>query len=348
MKKKKALYVNAKVTLPHLRQDSFFILSALTQGNIVFSRKCKIIIDLKAWSDSRGDSLESCDWWKGGWKKKKKNFPNSTLTFNHLINRMTQISFPEQISGYIVVPVALNSEKKSPVYHVIYLKKHEIKDEGFENPEAGRVAYAVNLPVTTSIDHVKSFCQDLAGVIVEDFRPEAGNRAQIVLVDKVSCTRLLSKAKQIHKLDKEPLVWSGSDSTATGYKKYIAKGAQKFTDPETLLNSVNEFMKVYNDAEERERRSRRSKSGLVDEDGFTLVTSSARGSKASIAAQVAATQEQLKHEAEKRSKKKEMVDFYRFQIREKKKRATNDLLKKFNDDKAKILELRGKNRFKPY
>ncbi|VVT43503.1 uncharacterized protein SAPINGB_P000015 [Magnusiomyces paraingens] len=259
---------------------------------------------------------------------------------------MRQISFPEQINGYTVTPVSLSKEKKNPVYHVIYLKKHDMKSlVDNEHSEEGRVVYAVNLPISSSIDQIKSFCQDVAGVIVEDYRPETGNRAQIVFVDKASCSRFLSKAKQLYKLDKDVYIWPNDDS---GYKKYISKGFEKFTDPVTLMKSVNEFMNAYNEAEEREKRSRRSKSGLVDEDGFTLVVSNARGSKASIAAQTSATQAKLKLEADKRNKKSQMVDFYRFQIREQKKKATNDLLKKFNEDREKITEMRQKNRFKPY
>lgn len=259
--------------------------------------------------------------------------------------------FPEQVGGFTVVPVALNNDKKSPVYHVIYLKKHDVPRHSEEDPDidiSERTVYAVNIPSSATFDNIKSMCRDIADVIVEDFRPEVGNRAQIILIDKASCNRLLSKAKSLHKLEKKPITWIGVKSAPTGYQKYVDHALKMFPDPDNLLIEVNKFMKAYNENEQREKLSRRSKQGLVDEDGFILVTSDARGSKASIAAQAAETQERLKKELEKKSKKREMPDFYRFQIREKKKKATNDLLKKFNDDKAKILEMREKNRFRPY
>lgn len=263
---------------------------------------------------------------------------------------MKPYTFPEQVGGFTVVPVALNDDKKSPIYHVIYLKKNEARqrDEDDDMDTAERTIYAVNLPVSTTLEHIKALCQDISGAIVEAFIPEAGNRGQIILVDKASCVRLISKAKKLHKLEKEPLQWP-QIASSSGYQKYLEQGLDMFPDPQDLIDEVNNFMKAYNEAEERERMSRKSKEGYVDEDGFTLVTGDSRGgSKASIAARAAETQERLKKELEKRNKKREMPDFYRFQIREKKKRATNDLLKKFNEDKAKIMEMREKNKFKPY
>lgn len=264
---------------------------------------------------------------------------------------MKKLSLPDQMNGYLVIPIALNQDKKSPVYHILYIKKHEAKNTLKDSPEvdnSGRIIYAVNLPISTTISNIKELFQDIAGVIVEDFRPEIGNRGQIILVDKASCTRLLSKAKQLYKLETDPICWHDDNTKPFGYQKYITYGENQFPQHEILMKEVNNFMAVYNDAEEREKQTRRSRVGLVDEDGFTLVVNHTKGSKGSIAAQENATQQKLKDEMNKRNKKKQMSDFYRFQIREQKKKATNDILKNYNDDKAKILELREKRRFKPY
>lgn len=257
-------------------------------------------------------------------------------------------TFPEQVSGYTVVPVLLANDT-NPVYHVIYMKKHQVRNQDDPDMElAERTVYAANLPISTTLKHIKSVCQEISGGIVEAFIAEEGNRGQIIFVDKASCLRFISKAKAVHRLEKE-VKWESEDDESFGYQKYIEYGYKMFPDAQELMTEVNNFMAAYNEAEERERMSRKSKQGYVDEDGFILVTGDSKGgSKASIAARAAETQEKLKKELEKRNKKREMPDFYRFQIREKKKRATNNLLKKFNDDKAKIKEMREKNRFRPY
>ena len=149
--------------------------------------------------------------------------------------------FPDQVNGYIVVPVIISSQTKttstdSPVYHTLYLKKHEVRrtknqqadneagsdDEDAEEQDlAQRTVFVVNLPAITTFDHIKTLCQDAAGVIAEDFKFDVGgNTGRIVLVDKASAARLISKAKHFHKLDKkrEPLVWNSKNSNSYGLK----------------------------------------------------------------------------------------------------------------------------------
>lgn len=275
---------------------------------------------------------------------------------------MKSKTFIDQINGFTVVPVILNDDKTSPVYHVLYMKKHQTRKNKNDNEDddndfmdfSERTVYVVNLPVITTFEQIKSLFQDMAGVIVEHYFPEPGSKGQVVLVDKASCNRLLSKAKQAHKLEKN-LMWSKVPENEVlkyyGYSKYLRMADSQIPDPEELLQSVNNFLQAYNDNEEQQKRQRLSKNGFVDEDGFTLVVAPPKPglmTAAHIAEREAAKQEMYKKEAEKKRKKMENVDFYRFQVRERKKKATNDLLRKFNEDKQKIAEMRQKNRFRPY
>ncbi|KAJ3280214.1 Ribosomal RNA-processing protein 7 A, partial [Borealophlyctis nickersoniae] len=88
---------------------------------------------------------------------------------------------------------------------------------------------------------------------------------------------------------------------------------------------------------------------VPDEDGFVLVTR-ARGRRntnadASGATVTAARPEEVK---KLKPKKKELVDFYRFQMRESKRNQLADLRRKFEEDKKKIAALKANRRFKPY
>lgn len=70
-----------------------------------------------------------------------------------------------------------------------------------------------------------------------------------------------------------------------------------------------------------------------DEDGFITVTRGGRSGPA--------RQEEAQEKAEKqREKQKGLEDFYRFQTREKRKAKAGELVRKFQDDRHKLKEMR--------
>lgn len=134
------------------------------------------------------------------------------------------------------------------------------------------------------------------------------------------------------------------------FLEYITKSLQKFPDHDDLQRRVDLYMANFNKAEARELSEVRSLAGQVDADGFTMVVSSKRKSRADMATPTTMTQEELLQTVAKNNKKrpKEKKDFYRFQIREQKKQEMNSLLKRFKEDQEKVKELREKKRFRPY
>ncbi|GME97750.1 unnamed protein product [[Candida] boidinii] len=87
---------------------------------------------------------------------------------------------------------------------------------------------------------------------------------------------------------------------------------------------------------------------ITDEDGFTMVVGSHRKTKTGIMGSLKKTNEIEKEKAVKKMKRKEKQDFYRFQIREKKKQEMNHLLAKFKEDQERVKEMKEKRRFRPY
>lgn len=135
-------------------------------------------------------------------------------------------AFPDQISGFTVVPVVISPAGEDTVYHTIYMKKHEVRhnrkaaaadDDDDEEDENERTVFAVNLPAITTFEHIKNLCQSIAGVLVEDFKVDIGNTGKIILVDRTSAQRLVAKAKQMHKLEK-PVSWTSNTSGSYGLK----------------------------------------------------------------------------------------------------------------------------------
>lgn len=99
-------------------------------------------------------------------------------------------------------------------------------------------------------------------------------------------------------------------------------------------------------AEATKSRNLARQRAIPDEDGFVTVTRGGRAGPARNEETQAKMEELRQKEEDKRS---EMGDFYRFQVREKKKQAAGELVKRFQDERRRMDEMRQQkgNKFKP-
>ncbi|SPO25917.1 related to RRP7 - essential protein involved in rRNA processing and ribosome biogenesis [Ustilago trichophora] len=93
---------------------------------------------------------------------------------------------------------------------------------------------------------------------------------------------------------------------------------------------------------------------LLDQDGFIIVqrstTSNNKYGRVGAAADSGGSVGIAKHGFQENQRKKStaLQDFYRFQLREKKREQLADLRAKFEADKAKVAQMKASRRFKPY
>lgn len=89
---------------------------------------------------------------------------------------------------------------------------------------------------------------------------------------------------------------------------------------------------------------------LLDEDGFIIVQRSGKYGRAGAAADAGGSVGVAKHDFKPNTKNKAegLEDFYRFQMRERKRQQLADLRAKFEADKQKVASLKAGRRFKPY
>lgn len=146
--------------------------------------------------------------------------------------------------------------------------------------------------------------------------------------------------KEMKKIKKGSLVWHGNSKD---YSKIdIINTAELERE---ISKKISSFEKMEKDVEEEVQGMRE----IVDEDGFTLVVGSQRKTKNSILGSIQKKEDLEKNkEIMKKEKKKEKQDFYRFQIRERKKQEINQLLNKFKQDQQRVNEMREKRKFRPY
>ncbi|WEW59862.1 hypothetical protein PRK78_005343 [Emydomyces testavorans] len=162
-----------------------------------------------------------------------------------------------------------------------------------------------------------------------------GAHAVVVFVDKPSMEASLKAAKKAAKSGSK-IVWGqGIEEKLPplGLRRYENHIRLKYPPKEDLLHAVNEYMIAYDRLEQARAREAAAGAQVPDEDGFVTVVKGPKNNPD--------REQELKALAEKQKEKSEgLKDFYRFQMREKRKEKQNELLKKFEEDKKKVEEMK--------
>ncbi|CEP64304.1 Rrp7p LALA0_S11e01090g [Lachancea lanzarotensis] len=264
----------------------------------------------------------------------------------------------------------------SALAHYMFMKKHQTKNENEQN-----CIFVVNLPLLTNLENLKKGISqilrqygavahvsqllhndefglhdvDLSSLTsslmstgdAEEKRYTPRNTALLQFIDSASLENAWSALRKYsqEREDSKLVSWafeSPSLETFTNFYKPI--------DTEYLKEDVYSHMALF---EQREQQAQEeAQSSIVDEDGFTLVVGKNTKSLNSIRKKIFNKNPLLKHEKIVKPPsmvdKKTKQDFYRFQIRERKKQEISELLKKFKQDQEKVKEMKSRRRFNPY
>lgn len=283
-------------------------------------------------------------------------------------------------NGFLVIPFKLPTNDKLNLFentnHYMFVKKHQSKNENEK-----QCLFLVNLPLLTNLESLKyvfsSVCQqydtvahisqllyydefglqdvDLSSLTSDlintdnshNTRFTPRNTALLQFIDDSSldnCWSSLKKYSQIKK-KQQLITWqfhSPSISTFTSFYKPL--------DVEYLKNDIYTHMSNFEQLEQQAQED--VQSTIVDEDGFTLVVGKNTKSLNSVKKKILHRNPLLKHEKVIKMPnmvdKKAKQDFYRFQVRERKKQEVNELLKKFKQDQERIKIMKSKKKFNPY
>ncbi|CCE78459.1 Piso0_001082 [Millerozyma farinosa CBS 7064] len=282
----------------------------------------------------------------------------------------------KEVKGFHILPLRLPGDG---VIHYLFFKKHETKNSG-EAKEESKAIFFCNLPVNTTIEVFKKFMGNVAlGSTIESYVPSLLNESLedvwidlgkltseldlsetgsenggklpkncgiVNFIDRSSLQLALSSLKKLSK-NSSIVDWPLDKVSPTGSAYLISKYKSLIVNPNDLTNEVARYLEDFDAAEKKSVEELQRKTQLVDEDGFTLVVGSHRKTKAGIMGKqrVAATVDAEK--AKNKIKKKEKEDFYRFQLRQRKKDEMNELLRKFKQDQEKVRLMKEKKRFRP-
>lgn len=165
----------------------------------------------------------------------------------------------------------------------------------------------------------------------------SGGTAVVRFVDRTSADMALREARRAVKTGKE-VTWGAGVSNKVpplGSARYLAHQKLRYPDPAILQTSVDAFMEAFAAQEAERARQLALQRSEPDEDGFITVTRGGRNAPAREH-ETKAKEEELK----KREKNRVRDDFYRFQLREKKKEQAMDLVKGFEEDRRRVEALR--------
>lgn len=162
-----------------------------------------------------------------------------------------------------------------------------------------------------------------------------GTHAVVVFVDRPSMEASLKAARRAAKLGTTILWGDGIEDKVPplGLQRYEAHHVLRYPSRKELLSSVDSYMSAYGRMEEARSREEAKKRQQPDEEGFITVTKGARGG-------VVRKEDTMELAEKQKEKNKGIENFYRFQMRARRKEQQGELMRKFEEDKRKLEEMR--------
>ncbi|XP_071438701.1 ribosomal RNA-processing protein 7 homolog A [Hetaerina americana] len=261
-----------------------------------------------------------------------------------------------EIQGFKVIP--LKFSKENTAQHSLFVKEHSVR-EVTESKPPHRTLFVLNVPPYCTQKSLKEAFSERNGFSVKavhfhkkptsadpDVEQSSFFRKPQVQGFKVAYVVFESAAglKAALASTAEPILLSTPQNPVlTGCEKWAAEYNSNIADSQKLQEEIDTFMANY-DAEQEEEK-RKEKEETADEEGWVTVTK--RGRKPGFSRKESLHRKVMGRERQKRSRK-ELLNFYTFQIRESKMKHIAELRQKFEEDKKRIAALKQARRFKPF
>ncbi|KAI9258510.1 SSU rRNA processing protein [Sporodiniella umbellata] len=252
----------------------------------------------------------------------------------------------EDFQGFKVLPIKTSDS----VRHYIYARKHHSQNSS-QDKNANRTLFLLNLPVDTTDRHIHKLFKGHTvteikygsdtGSQLRKLLP-SGSSAHVVFKHPNDVTEVLSMQRVEKKWAKE-----NEKEQPLGFSRYTLKHKLSRPDAKELQNEVDTFMVKFKEDEYKKERETLERMNQMDDDGFTVVVRHKKNKTTAGDISVSAISAEMA-ETMRAKPKKELINFYRFQTREKKLNELSELRKKFEEDKVKISKLKQSRKFKPY
>lgn len=233
----------------------------------------------------------------------------------------------------------LKYSAKSTACHELFIKEHSVRILE-ENKPAGLTLFVLNIPPYATEDSIKNVFSP-AGKIKkvtlerteENYRDNDGFQRGFIAFFKCETLLRALKLEQLNPLssDDKPLKF--------GLEQYKCEYNNSISDPSTLKAEAEKYLRIFEETEKPKKSEE-----VVDDEGWTVVTKAGRKPGLSRKTSVA---NKLIEKTNKGSKRKELKNFYTFQIREGKMKKIAELRKNFEEAKEKVNLIKKSRKFKP-
>lgn len=243
----------------------------------------------------------------------------------------------------------LKYESQSSDQHQLFLKAHSVRKQELEYPR-GQTLFLLNIPSYVTPDSLKnafiSICGPVRSVTLttDQRKAKTGFKVGYIVFEKESG---LDKALMLPKNYIMILQTAENPTCLTGVIKWCKEYNNSLSNETVIKKEIETYMSNY-DARIANRlaREKAAEEGRDNEGWVTVTGRKKRGQYA--LSRKESTISKVQHKDEQKSKKKQLLNFYTFQIRESKKQNLAELRKKFELDKNKLQQLKLKRTFKPF
>ncbi|BES91714.1 ribosomal RNA processing 7 homolog A (S. cerevisiae) [Nesidiocoris tenuis] len=258
-----------------------------------------------------------------------------------------------ECEGYKIM--RLKAFKDSPTVHFVLAKEHSVRDKCHRKPE-NRTIFLRSLPPFVTEESIRNAFSQFGTVVdvffhsspssslpptnsslfFEDVPPVKGFKvAYLVFEKEEQANRAILAPSDV------PLVLFSEKPPST-LNHWIDEYNGKATlDLDALRSEVDSYMADY-DQSQRSAEMSKKEEEEEDADGWVTVTK-----KSGIPRKESVHNKIIKRQNNK-LQKTQLVNFYRFQIRESKMNHLTKLKEKFEEDKKRIAQLKESRKFKPF
>ncbi|KAJ5128396.1 hypothetical protein N7526_006562 [Penicillium atrosanguineum] len=233
-----------------------------------------------------------------------------------------------EVPGYTTLPLQLPSDRK-PATHYLYLRPHEPR---VPTPDTSRCLFLVNVPIDTTEAHIRHlFGTQLSAGRVERVSFEDVPVKKNTVATDSNLAHRNKKRKRITADDLQSQledIWLPS----TWNRELQKSGSHAivfFPDIPSMESSLKAASKAA-----------RKGTSIVWGEGLPQTVSHLSGSSDTSRTNACGEDEMKELVERQKQKAAGLEDFYRFQSREKRKERQNQLLRRFDEDKRKLRDMR--------
>lgn len=262
---------------------------------------------------------------------------------------------PKQINGFQVLPLKFSSNVKSS--HYIYFKEHAVREQKEDKP-SGRTLFVLNIPPYATEESIKHAFKEAGEIVSVKFSKKPSsteiedNNIDSYFSSNISnCFKIgylvfskVSDLDRAMKLTSLNTLCSEENDLKCGLSKWVQEYNNSVPIIPKLKKEIDNFMMAYDKKKALESKTVKALEE-EDEEGWITVT---KKSKVQSFSRTENVVNKVMEKEKVGKQRKELQNFYTFQIRESKMKHIVALRQRFEDDKKKINQLKQSRRFKPF